>query len=62
MYICPVCDYAELEYPPKDYNICDQCGTEFGNDDEILTHEQLRRKWVRKGRKFFYKDKLKPEN
>lgn len=36
MYTCPVCDYDKLDEPPYDetgfgsFDICPQCGTEFG--------------------------------
>ena len=47
--ICPVCLYANLPYPPNDYNICPCCGTEFGNDDAFQTHEELRWQWIDSG-------------
>ena len=43
-YTCHVCDD-----PPERYEICPCCGTEFENDDEIYTHEELRNKWIRSG-------------
>ncbi len=47
IYICPVC-FSEMEDSPEYglYNICTVCMTEFGNDDEILTHEELRHIWL----------------
>ena len=43
-----------MPYPPNDYHICPCCGTEFGNDDADLTHEQLRKQWIANGRHWFY--------
>jgi len=56
MYTCPVCFFDQLTEPARDYNICDCCGTEFGNDDEIRTHEELRRAWVDAGTPWFFGD------
>ena len=50
---CPVCGYDRLEFPPRNYSICACCGTEFGYDDRILTHEQLRNSWIAKGYPWF---------
>jgi hypothetical protein len=41
--------YANLPYPLNNYNICPCCGTEFGNDDAFLTHEELRYFWIASG-------------
>jgi len=48
-HTCPVCGYNALEFPPRDHSICACCGTEFGYDDRVLTHQQLRDEWVSKG-------------
>jgi hypothetical protein len=53
-YTCPVCMYAEMPYPPADYDICPCCGTEFGNDDADLSNEQLRERWIRCGARWFF--------
>jgi len=53
-YRCPVCKYNALPYPPADYHICPCCGTEFGNDDEDFSHEQLREMWVTSGAHWFF--------
>ena len=50
--ICPVCLYTKLPYPPNNYNICPCCGTEFGNDDALLTHAELRYRWIDSGAKW----------
>ena len=54
MFTCPVCFFEGLEEPPVDYNICDCCGTEFGSDDEVWTHAQLRVDWIARGAKWFF--------
>jgi hypothetical protein len=53
-YKCPVCLYADLPYPPKDYHICPCCGTEFGNDDQNFTYEQIRQMWIGGGATWFF--------
>jgi hypothetical protein len=53
---CPVCAYRELPYPPNNYNICPCCGTEFGNDDQLVTHFQLRQQWIANGAHWFFGD------
>ena len=53
-YTCPVCMYAEMPYPPAEYDICPCCGTEFGNDDADLSYEQLRERWIRCGARWFF--------
>lgn len=51
---CPVCLFSGLPYPPNDYHICPCCGTEFGNDDQELSHAQLRDMWVANGATWFF--------
>lgn len=53
-HCCPVCVFAELPYPPADYHICPCCGTEFGNDDEHFSHDQLREMWTACGAQWFF--------
>ena len=53
IYQCPVCGYAELPRPPRDYLICPCCGTEFGYDDFAAVHEQLRQRWMASGAPWF---------
>jgi hypothetical protein len=48
-----VCGYSKLERPPADFTICPSCGTEFELDDEICSHEELRRVWLRCGAPWF---------
>jgi hypothetical protein len=52
-YICPVCGFDGLEEPAVRYNICDCCGTEFGNDDKEFSHAQLRSAWLHGGAHWF---------
>lgn len=48
-YLCPVCGYDRLEYPPRDYSICPCCRTEFGISDRSWSHEILRGDWIARG-------------
>jgi|ERR1700733_11074754 len=59
-YICPVCGYNGLEFPPRDYSICACCGTEFGYDDRALSHSTLRVEWILKRFPWFDADEPKP--
>jgi hypothetical protein len=43
-----------MQDPPVDYNICECCGTEFGNDDEVYSHEELRNRWIENGANWFF--------
>jgi hypothetical protein len=53
-YSCPVCMFERLPYRPAEYHICMCCGTEFGNDDAELSHDQLREMWVADGAFWFF--------
>jgi hypothetical protein len=53
---CPVCLFDKLEYPPNNYEICPCCGTEFGNDDERVTHAQLRSEWIARDGAWFFRN------
>src|SRR2546421_11552015 len=46
--------YNALPYPPSDYHVCPCCGTEFGTDDEDLSHQQLREMWLGSGARWFF--------
>jgi hypothetical protein len=48
-YTCPVCGYQSLPGPPRDYEICPSCGTEFEYHDAVRTHAELRDRWVHQG-------------
>ena len=43
-----------MPYPPRDYDICPCCGTEFGNDDVEYALEDLRNAWIANGAQWFY--------
>jgi len=47
---CVVCGNTHLEYPLEYGEICPCCGTEFGFNDQLKTHEQLRYEWIFKNR------------
>ena len=59
-YICPVCGFDRLEYPPSDYNICPCCATEFGYHDTSFSHAQLRQRWIRAGARWWDSETPKP--
>jgi len=46
--LCLVCGYG-MDDPPKDYNICASCGTEFGVNDVNSTIPDLREVWIADG-------------
>ncbi len=56
LFMCPVCDWPRLDQDPKLllYNICEQCGTEFGverPDD----YPNIRAAWEAVGKPFWLK-------
>ena len=55
MFTCPVCYYTGLQEPPTNYNICECCGTEFGADDELRSHEELRGQWINSEAPWFFR-------
>lgn len=55
-YLCPVCGYPALEFPPKDYNICPCCSTEFDYHDVGFTHAELRQMWIERGAPWWDED------
>jgi hypothetical protein len=59
-YLCPVCGYDSLSDPPEAYMICPCCGTEFENDDEDLTHAELRQQWIAKSMAWWSPNTLPP--
>jgi hypothetical protein len=50
---CPVCGFENMPFPPEDHNICSCCGTEFGYHDLLLSHAELRRRWLERGAVWF---------
>jgi hypothetical protein len=59
--VCPVCGFS-MEEPPRDYNICPSCGTEFGVHDVNATLADLRASWIATGPKWWSKAEPQPEN
>lgn len=59
--LCPVCGY-EMAEPPRDYNTCPSCGTEFGLHDQNATIEQLREAWLGTGPKWWGAVNQQPED
>lgn len=49
MYTCTVCGYPGLDGPPTDFRICVSCMTEFGYDDFLRSHADLRVRWMQEG-------------
>jgi hypothetical protein len=52
-FVCPVCGYPGMRFPPADEHICPCCGTEFGYDDFTLSHADLRKEWRVGGYQWF---------
>ena len=46
--------------PPAAGYICPCCGVEFEVDDEVLSHEDLRKVWVSRGMAWFSRATLRP--
>lgn len=49
--LCPVCGF-KMDAPPRDYNICPSCGTEFGLHDANASIIELREAWIKTGPKW----------
>ncbi|THF66294.1 hypothetical protein E6C76_05480 [Pseudothauera nasutitermitis] len=64
-YVCPVCGYPCLDEAAYDdfgcpsYNICPCCGTEFGYDDSVVAHADLRKKWISNGMQWWSRNQIK---
>jgi len=61
-YLCPVCGYDDLTQPPKNFSICDCCGTEFESDDFDRSHEELRIDWISNNLPWFSRSVVAPKN
>jgi hypothetical protein len=49
-YTCPVCEYPDLsEKPVSSYEICPQCGVEFGYEEPEL-YPHIRKAWLAAGK------------
>lgn len=59
-YRCLVCAYDQMPHPPRDYNICPCCGSEYGVDDVFESHAELRDEWLRAGGPWF--SRISPYN
>jgi hypothetical protein len=67
---CPVCGWPELAEPPRNasgaasFEICPCCGFEFGfdDDDQGLTYEAARARWVAAGMKWWSTSRPSPAN
>ena len=59
--LCPVCGFG-MEDPPRDYNICPSCGTEFGVHDLNSSIENLRMVWLKNGAKWWSTVDPEPPN
>ena len=62
MYQCPVCYFPKMVGPPREYNICPSCGTEFEYDDDEKTHAELREEWIAAGRPWFSLSGPRPDD
>lgn len=51
-YTCPVCAFTGLDEPPAYFTICPSCGTEFGYQDLVKGHDELRTQWIATGAKW----------
>ena len=61
MYTCPVCGYDKLNYPyTEDGTICPSCGTEFGYDDFLNSHAELRQHWIAQGAQWWSPNRPRP--
>lgn len=49
-YECPICETSLNDNPTfPTYEICSGCGVEFGNDDYVFSHEELKEAWQEAG-------------
>lgn len=68
-YVCPVCGWPELHEAPRStsgaasFELCPCCGFEFGydDDDQGLTYEQARTRWMGGGMKWWSTTRPPPE-
>jgi hypothetical protein len=61
-YTCPVCGFQNLPVPPRDFEICPSCGTEFEYHDALRSHAELRAEWVRQGARWQSRVIMEPVN
>ena len=56
---CPVCGY-DFGEPVEDSMICVCCGTQYGYNDSVRSHAELRRRWLDGGARWHSKRVLPP--
>ena len=63
MNTCTVCGWPHLPRSPllQDHLICPCCGTQFGYNDALRSHAELRRQWVDDGARWFSRIISAPE-
>jgi len=67
-HTCPVCGWPDLHEPPRNesggasFEFCPSCGFEFGfdDDDQGLTYEQARARWIDAGMKWWSPSRKAP--
>src|SRR5689334_9388215 len=59
--VCPVCGF-EMDDPPRNFNICPSCVTEFGLHDFNATISELRAAWLANGPIWWSKFDQQPED
>jgi hypothetical protein len=67
---CPVCGWPHLHLPPRSesggasFELCPCCGFEFGfdDDDEGLTYEAARARWVAAGMPWWSLSRAVPDD
>ena len=59
--LCLVCGY-EMDDPPRDYNVCPSCGTEYGVNDINASYDELRQAWLKTGPAWWSKTDKQPDN
>jgi hypothetical protein len=67
-HTCPVCGWPKLHEPPRhetggaSFEICPCCGFEFGfdDDDQGLTYEQARARWIAGGMRWWSRARPAP--
>ncbi len=69
-YTCPVCGWPELQESPRSptgaasFELCPCCGFEFGydDDDQGVTYEEARARWIAGGMKWWSTTRSAPED
>jgi hypothetical protein len=69
-HTCPVCGWPNLHEPPRNaeggasFELCPSCGFEFGfdDDDQGLSYETARARWIAAGMAWWSSSRLPPLN